>query len=452
MPQSRMKTLALILAGGEGSRLEVLTEKRAKPVMPFAGMYRLIDFALSNCMHSRIDNVWIIEQYQPHSLNEHLANGRPWDLDRTYGGLQVLPPYMGQNNEGGFAEGNADAIYRHKTFIREFNPDILLILSADHVYKLDYSKVIERHLELKADVTMVTTQVPIESASRFGTVKVDKRGRVTDFAYKPKKPQSDIVTTEVFVYDARKLLETLDQIVGRGGNNAEGGEGQNGASLKDFGHELLPQMVRDGKAFEYRMKGYWRDVGTVESYWQSHMDLLLTSEPELLLDDPEWPILTYGAQRMPARIQGSAIIENSLISSGCTIHGQVVRSVLAPGVIIEQDAVVRDSILLHGAVVAARATVDLAVLDADVHVGEAAVIGDYKKRPKGEKASRRTGKDIVLVGQKARVPAGTHVTASSRIKPNVTEEGLSEKSAANTSRVITSHKSKKRSKRAPATR
>ncbi len=424
---SRPKVLALILAGGEGGRLEVLTEKRAKPVMPYAGTYRLIDIALSNCKHSRISDVWIIEQYQPHSLNEHLANGRPWDLDRTYGGLQVLPPYISKDDEGGFARGNADAIYRHRNFIREFQPDIVLVLSADHVYKLDYRDVIAQHREREADVTMVTTRVSLEEASRFGTVRVDARGRVTDFAYKPETPQSDTVTTEVFVYDARTLLETLDSLVGEraageGGGDANAGQdSDDSATLKDFGHELLPRLVREGRAYEYRHHGYWRDVGTVDSYWQSHMDLL-SDEPELTLDDPRWPILTFGAQRLPARIHGSAQIENSLISPGCTVRGRVLRSVLAPGVIVEEDAIVCDSILLHETRVRSRAVVNCAILDRDVTVGAEALIGRQVTTddlPGAAMAHRSEGLDIAVIGEGTDIAAGSRIAPGARLKPEM---------------------------------
>ncbi|MEJ7617572.1 MAG: glucose-1-phosphate adenylyltransferase family protein [Pyrinomonadaceae bacterium] len=341
------KVLALILAGGAGGRLDVLTEERAKPATPFAGTYRLIDFSLSNCMHSRIADVWVVEQYQPHSLNDHLANGRPWDLDRTYGGLQVLPPFVtkdGADEEkgGGFAQGNADALYRNRKFIREFAPDVLLVMSADHVYKLDYRQVLAAHAERGADVTMVTTRVPLAEANRFGAVKVDAEGRVTDFAYKPEKPESDIVTAEVFAYDARKLLATLDRLVAEKRERAHAGD-EKEVMLKDYGHELLPQLVAEGRAYEYRLEGYWRDLGTVESYWQGHMDLLV-NRPDLDLDDPEWPILTYGSQRMPARIEDSASISQSLLSPGCHIRGTVIRSVLSPGVNVEEGATVRDSV------------------------------------------------------------------------------------------------------------
>lgn len=363
----RPKTLALILAGGEGGRLGVLTEERAKPAVPFAGVYRLIDFPLSNCLHSGISDVWVIEQYEPHSLNEHLANGRPWDLDRTYGGLQVLPPQQtrSRKDEGGFAQGNADAIYRHKTLIRELDPDLLLVLSADHVYKLDYREVIDRHLENEAAVTLVTTRVPPgEDASRFGVVEVDGDGRVTGFEYKPESPKSGLVTTEVFVYDASELLDTLDKLAG-----------EDEPDLKDFGHELIPQLVSEGKAREYRLEDYWRDAGTVESYWRAHMDLL-EPEPGLVLDDPAWPLRTYGQQRLPARIEGSARIGASLISPGCRIAGRVERSVLGPGAVVEEGAEVRDSVLLEKVVVRAGARIQRAILDAEVEVGEGARVGE----------------------------------------------------------------------------
>lgn len=395
MPRS--KILALILAGGEGSRLEVLTARRAKPAMPFAGVYRLIDFALSNCMHSGLSDVWVVEQYELHSLNEHLANGRPWDLDRTYGGLQVLPPYQrkSREEEGGFAQGNADAIYRHKSLIRELDPELLVVLSADHVYKLDYRDVIDRHREREADATLVTTRVPREEAGRFGVVETDGGGRVTGFEYKPEEPKSDLVTTEVFVYDTRTLLDTLDRLAG----NGNGDENR----LRDFGHELLPTLVAEGNVQEFRFEGYWRDVGTVESYWQAHRDLL-DPKPGLVLDDPGWPILTYGTQRLPARIEGSARVVDSLIAPGCRIAGRVERSVLAPGVVVEDGAQVRDSILLHGTVVEKGATVARAILDSDVRVGKEATVGE----PEG---------DLALAGQRARIAARSRVPAGARVEP-----------------------------------
>jgi glucose-1-phosphate adenylyltransferase len=409
----RARVLALILAGGTGKRMDVLTEMRAKPALPYAGVYRLIDFPLSNCVHSDIADVWVIEQFEPRSLNDHLANGRPWDLDRTYGGLQILQPHM-ETNEGGFHQGNADAIYRNRRFIREFEPDILLVLSADHIYKLDYSKVIEEHMAHNADVTMVITKFPIEQASRFGNVKVNEDGRVVDFEYKPESPQSDLVTTEVFAYNARKLLDTLDQLTAQKKEQEDNAE----AALEDFGHELIPRLVEEGRAYSYLLEGYWRDVGTIESYWQSHMDLL-ASEPPLDLDEKEWPILTYGVQRMPAHIYASARLENSLISPGCEIRGEVINSVLAPSVVVEEGAVIRDTVILQDTIVGPHAKIECAIVDSEVEIGAGVTIGssDHDGRHDKDGPERR----ITLVGFRARISAGKSIPAGERVRPEAQE-------------------------------
>ena len=249
--------------------------------MPFAGVYRLIDFPMSNCLHSGLSDVWIAQQYRPHSLNDHISNGRPWDLDKTYGGLRLLPPHQG-GKEGGWHQGNADAIFRNRSFIAAADPDVLIVLSADHVYKLDYSSVVSHHLEKGAAATLVTTKVPLEEASNFGTVEADD-GNVTDFEYKPDSPRFDLATTEVFVFSTGKLLADLEDLAGEDEDEP----------LEDFGDELLPRMVSDGDVVEYRLDGYWRDLGKISSYWSAHMDLF-SDPPPLDLDDPDWPILTLG--------------------------------------------------------------------------------------------------------------------------------------------------------------
>ena len=375
------RILALILAGGEGGRLGPLTDVRAKPAMPFAGVYRLIDFPLSNCVHSGISDVWVLQQYQPHALNEHLANGRPWDLDRTYGGLKILQPYLGDADSGWY-EGNADALYRNAAVIESFDPDVVLVLSADHVYKLDYRDVVGRHLDKNAGVTLVTTRVPREQASRFGTVEADGEGRVTGFEYKADEPASEIATAEVFVYTAETLLTTLSEL-------ADDGDGESG--LTDFGVELLPKLVADGEAWEYRLDGYWRDVGTIESYWQAHMELL-APEPPLVLDERPWPILTYGIQHQPARIEGSATVDAAWISPGCEVRGHVERSVLGPGVVVEEGAVVRESVVFEGTMIRRGAIVERAIVDEAVEVGENARVGDED--------------GIAVVEREARIGAG----------------------------------------------
>lgn len=390
----------MIMAGGAGGRMGPLTQVRSKPDMPYAGVYRLIDFPLSNCMHSGLSDVWIVEQYEPHSLNEHVGGGRPWDLDRTYGGLQVLPPFQG-GDESGWHQGNADAIYRNRGLIRDFGADILLVMSADHIYKLDYREAIGAHRERAADVTMVTTGVPREEAGRFGVVEADDEGRVTGFAYKPDEPKTGVVTTEVFVYDAPKLLKTLEELA------AENGDGE-GSGLSDFGNELIPRLVEGGRAYEHRFSGYWMDVGTPDSYWQSHMDLL-ADEPPLELDEPGWPIRTRGGQRPPARIHGSARIENALISPGCTVRGRVVRSVLASGVVVEEGATVEDSIVLHDAVIRSGATVARAIVDVRTTIGARATVG----------APSRDGDTppLTVIGSAAEIAGGARIEPGEQVDP-----------------------------------
>jgi glucose-1-phosphate adenylyltransferase len=387
------KVLALILAGGEGGRLELLTDVRAKPAMPFAGVYRLIDFPLSNCVHSGISDVWVLQQYEPHSLSDHLSNGRPWDLDRTHGGFSVLHPYVGDDASGWY-QGNADALFRNRRTIAEFDPDVLVVLSADHVYRLDYGEVVARHLEREAEVTVVTTQVPREEAGRFGVVSVDGEGRVDGFEYKPDDPSGDVVVTEVFVYSAPSLLAALDEL---------GEDRDDGSGLTDFGEQLLPYLVERGRAAAFPLEGFWRDVGTLDSYFGSQLELLVP-EPALRLDDPGWPILTLGTQRPPARIEGTARIDGSWISPGCVVHGRVGRSVLGPGVVVAEGAQVRDAVLFHDVVVSPGASVERAIVDERVAIGAEARVGEAD----GE---------LTLVGRGARVGEGSEVNAGSRVDP-----------------------------------
>jgi glucose-1-phosphate adenylyltransferase len=390
------KVLALVMAGGEGNRLELLTERRAKPALPFAGVYRLIDFPLSNCLHSGIEDVWVLQQYRVQSLNDQLANGRPWDLDRTHGGLRLLPPQLGTGEEG-FHQGNADAIRRNRQLIAEHDPEVVLVLSADHVYRLDYGEVLARHRQRGAGVTVVTSEVPEAEASRQAVVEVAGDGRLSGFHYKPEEPPTTRVATEVFAFATGRLLDTLDELAA--------GDGE----LKDFGHDLLPRLVSAGEAFEHRMAGYWRDVGTVPAYWQAHMDLLDPARP-LGLDDPAWPVLGRASQRLPARVEGSARLEGALLSPGSVVAGEVVRSVLGPGVVVEPGASVRDAVVLDDCVIAAGARVVRAVLDRGVRVGPDARVGG-------------AGDDgPALVGEQARVPGGATVGPGGRFGHDGPEE------------------------------
>jgi glucose-1-phosphate adenylyltransferase len=383
------KVLVLVLAGGQGSRLELLTETRAKPAVPFAGVYRLIDFPLSNCQHSGIADVWVSVQYQPQSVSEHLANGRPWDLDRTTGGLMMLPPFQG-SERGGWTEGTADGLWRQSELIRQFDPDALVVVSSDAVYKLDYREVVDAHLGSGAEVTMVTTEVTPDDAARYGIVQVGDDGKVTDYAYKPDEPATTTATSEVFVFSPRETLDRLEAL-----GDQVGADG-----LEDLGSHLLPAQTKDGLARAYPLDGYWRDVGTVAAYWEAHRDFL-AADPPIDLDEQSWPIHTRGGRHSAARVLDGAAVDGSLISGGTRVAGQVSGSVLSPGVIVEEGATVVDSVLLPGVRVRAGATVTRAVLDDNVEVGKGATVGGDG--------------DITLVGREARVDDGGEVPAGGRL-------------------------------------
>jgi glucose-1-phosphate adenylyltransferase len=383
------KILVLVLAGGKGSRLELLTETRAKPAVPFAGVYRLIDFPLSNCEHSGIADVWVSVQYQPQSVSEHLANGRPWDLDRTTGGLMMLPPFQG-SERGGWTEGTADGLWRQTELIRGFDPDALVVVSSDAVYKLDYREVAEAHLDSGAEVTMVTTEVAADDAARYGIVQVGDDGKVTDYAYKPDEPATTTATNEVFVFSPTPTLDRLEAL-----SRDVGDDG-----LEDLGDHLLPAQTRDGLARAHPLNGYWRDLGTIPAYWQAHRDFL-SGEPPIDLDESSWPVHTRGGRHSAARVLDDGQIENSLLSGGTRISGNVRGSVLSPGVVVEAGATVLDSVLLPGVRVRAGATVTRAVLDDDVEVGERATVGGDG--------------DITLVGRRSRVDDGAELAAGARL-------------------------------------
>jgi glucose-1-phosphate adenylyltransferase len=383
---TRVRALVVVLAGGAGGRLELLTERRAKPAVPFAGTHRLIDFPLSNCHNAGLEHVWVAQQFNPISLSDHLANGRPWDLDRTTGGLLLLQPRLGHDEREGFQQGTADSLWRNGPLIREFEPEALVVLSADAVYKQDFGALVEEHVEAGATVTMVTTEVEPDDAGRYGVVQV-RDGAVRDYAYKPDAPAGNLVANEVFVFRPDALLETLEDL-------AED-------SLDDLGDEVLPRLVAAGGAREHRFDGYWRDVGTVPAYWEAHQELL-AEPPAIDLGDPGWPILTHAtSRRSAARVLSGASVAESLLAPAASVAGTVERSVIGRGAVVEAGAVVRESVLLPGAVVRAGATVERAVLDDAVEVGRGAQVGEER----GE---------IALVGLRASVPAGAAVPGGGR--------------------------------------
>jgi glucose-1-phosphate adenylyltransferase len=358
------RVLVFVLAGGAGSRLELLTQARAKPAVAYGGHYRLVDVVLSNCRHSGLDEVWLTQQTNPVSLSDHLNGGRPWDLDRSRGGLLVLAPRQDKDTgKGGFARGTADVLWRHTELIRAFDPEALVVLSSDAVYAMDYEEVVREHLASDADLTMVTTRVAPHDAARYGVVQVDGE-RITHYAYKPDEPASDVVTNEVFVFTPGPVLDLLDEL-----GEAAGQEG-----LRDLGDDVLPRMVDSGRARSHPFDGYWRDLGTVDAYWHAHMDLL-EDQPPFDPGDPAWPLLTRGGARRAARVRAGAELDGAALSPGSEVAGRVRRSVLSPGVLVEAGAEVEDSVLLHDVVVRAGATVRRAVLDEGVEVAAGCTVG-----------------------------------------------------------------------------
>jgi glucose-1-phosphate adenylyltransferase len=354
------RVLVVVLAGGEGGRLELLTDQRAKPAVPYAAHYRLIDVVLSNVLHSGLSHVWVVEQTHPFSLQDHLSNGRPWDLDRTSGGLRLLHPRQGTGKRDGWQKGTADALWRYAELIRGFDPDALVVLSADAVYALDYDTVVRRHLDTGATVTMVTTRVDPHEAGRYGVVGVED-GRVVTYAYKPDDPQSDLVSNEVFVFDPEPTLSLLEEL-------AEDHE------LADLGDDLLPRLVAEGRAREDRFDGYWRDLGTVDAYWDAHMELV-RADPPFDPADPRCPLRTKGGGAPAARVRAGAVVEDALLAGGCDVAGTVRRSVLGRGVVVEAGAEVVDSVLLEDVVVRSGACVVRAVLDQGVQVAAGIAVG-----------------------------------------------------------------------------
>ncbi len=389
----RPHVLALVLAGGAGSRMGVLTDTRSKPSLPVAGELPLIDFPLSNCRLSGISDVWLIAQHNPHSLLDHVANGRPWDLDRTRGGFRMLHPFSGEDGER-WHEGNAHAIHAHREFIADLRPDVTVVLSADHVYTLDLRDVVDAHLDREASVTIVTTEVAVDEASRHGVVEVDGSS-VVGFSYKPDDPATGTVSAEVFVYDTAVLLDTLAELADKHGED----------ELGDFGERLLPHLVDGGRAHAHRLEGYWRDLGTVESYWQGNQDLL-GDEPRLRLDRRDWPIMGRRADLPAARVLRGAEVSDSMLSAGAVVRGSVERSVLGPGVVIERGARVVDSVLMEEVVVEGGARVERSVLAARTRVGEGAVVG-----APGDGELTRVG-DGGTVEAGAEVPAGAEVAGA----------------------------------------
>ena len=405
--------LAVILAGGQGERLSILSEKRAKPAVPFAGKYRIIDFALSNCVNSGIYDIAVLTQYRPHSLHDHIGIGKPWDLDRRHGGVRLLQPFIGRQDSDWYS-GTADAVYQNLAFIMEASSDYVLILAGDHIYRMDYRPMIAFHQQHGAEVTLGGVIIPIEEGNRFGILETDASGRVVSFEEKPAQPRGTLGSMGIYVFNR----ETLARVLFEDEHPAEAGT----PSQHDFGRNIIPGMVaRKERIYAYPFSGYWQDVGTVQSYWETHMGLL-EDHPAFDLYDPSWVIHTRSEERPPAHVQSTAQIDRSLISHGCIIKGQVERSVLSPGVVVEEGAVVRDSILLFDAVVGAGSVVDRAILDKEVVVGQNSRIGDGDDATPNKLEPSRLNTGITLVGKRTRLPDNLVVGRNCKIGADLAPE------------------------------
>ena len=388
----KKECIAMLLAGGQGSRLYALTQKTAKPAVLFGGKYRIIDFPLSNCVNSGIDTVGVLTQYQPLVLNDYIGNGLPWDLDRNSGGVKILPPYQGQSSADWYT-GTANAIYQNLTFIRRYDPEYVLILSGDHIYKMDYDKMLDYHKEKGADCTIAVIDVPIEEASRFGIMSTTEDGTIYKFSEKPKNPDSTKASMGIYIFNRKTLEDYL--IADEADPN----------SSKDFGKNIIPAMLSAGeKLVAYSFEGYWKDVGTISSLWEANMDML-GEKPVLSLRDEKWRIYSRHEASSPQFIGSDAVVRNSSVTEGCEIYGTVRNSVLGIGVTVEEGAVVENSVLLSGAIVEAGATVQYAILDENVTVGKNATVG----------SADAGGSNIAVVGAGIRIADGSAVAAGAMI-------------------------------------
>ncbi len=388
-----MKVLAMILAGGEGRRLSILSQKRAKPAVPFAGKYRIIDFPLSNCCNSGIYTAGICTQYRPRSINDHIRTGAPWDMDRMSGGVALLQPYLGRSDSDWYS-GTADAIQQNFDFVRHHNPEYVLILCGDHIYKMNYDDMVDFHISHKADLTIAAMQVSLEEASRMGILEIGQDQRVVSFEEKPVEPRGTLASMGIYVFSTEVLSQMLREDAARSD------------SEHDFGKNIIPSMISRLRVFAYPFSGYWVDVGTIQAYWESHMDLL-SDTPSLDLNDRSWVIHTRSEERPPVNLRTGATVLHSLISDGCTIEGTVEYSVLSPGVRVGRGAVVRYSIVMTDSAIENGAVVDRSILDKKVLIGSGAHLGygaDYSPNRLADLAS-----GLTLVGKSATVPDGLRI-------------------------------------------
>ncbi|MEY8373144.1 glucose-1-phosphate adenylyltransferase [Merdimmobilis hominis] len=396
--------IAMLLAGGQGSRLYALTRNLAKPAVPFGGKYRIIDFPLSNCVNSGIDTVGVLTQYQPLVLNDYLGNGEPWDLDRSNGGVHVLPPYQ-KSSGSDWYRGTANAIYQNINFIDRYQPEYVAILSGDHIYKMDYSKMLRVHKEKGADCTIAVLDVPLEEASRFGIMSADEEGTIYDFEEKPKEPKSTLASMGVYIFSWECLRRYLTE------------DEADPKSSNDFGKNIIPKMLAAGqKMVAYPFDGYWKDVGTIDSLWEANMDLLNPNVP-LVLGDADWKIYSRNPVMTPHFVHPGATVQNSMITEGCEVAGVIDFSVLFAGVTVQQGAIVRDSIVMPGAVIEEGAVVEYAIIGENAVIGKGARVG---VRPENIIDKDQWG--IAVIAEGVHVGAGAVVAAKAMVDQDVAGE------------------------------
>ena len=395
----KKKCVAMLLAGGQGSRLYALTNNLAKPAVSFGGKYRIIDFPLSNCVNSGIDTVGILAQYQPLLMNEYIGNGQPWDLDRTFGGVHILSPYQGKHSSDWY-KGTANAIYQNIHFIKQYNPDYVLILSGDHIYKMDYSRMLEAHIKAGAACTVAAIEVPMKEASRFGIINADKDGTITGFEEKPAHPKSNLASMGIYVFTAEKLYSYLEK------------DAKKPDSENDFGKNVLPDMLTSGeKMTAYVFDGYWKDVGTIDSLYEANMDLL-GDVPKIDVTDKKWKIQSRNPLMQPQYLGKGSKVINSIVMSGSEIWGEVDNSVLSSGVIVKKGAKVKDSIIMANTVIEEGAIVNYSIIDENTEIGPKAEIGERKS----------DSVKIALLGRNIKVEAGAVVPQGAIVDKDVVKE------------------------------
>ena len=394
MIHKRKECVAMLLAGGQGSRLYALTKSTAKPAVTFGGKYRIIDFPLSNCINSGIDTVGVLTQYQPLVLNDYVGNGLPWDLDRTYGGVKILPPYQGQKKADWY-KGTANAIYQNLAFINQFDPEYVIILSGDHIYRMDYDAMLRYHKKKEADCTIAVLEVPLEEASRFGILTTHEDGQIYKFTEKPKNPDSTKASMGIYIFNKKKLEEYLIA------------DEADESSSNDFGKNIIPNMLNAGeRMFAFPFEGYWKDVGTIDSLWQANMDLLGDTPEFSMNDDSKGKIYSRSSVSPPQYVGSGAVISNSIITEGCKISGTVINSVLSHGVTVEGGAVVKDSVIMANTYIGKDAVVEYSILDENITVEGGAKVGE----------SKDTAKGIAVIGNGLKVAAGETVEAGAMIQ------------------------------------